>query len=157
MTGHPYDTVYPDYVRVPASLSAYPPTTRSRRSNASFAGSRPRVRGDGRRDTARVTLASTGSRPIDERLLAYFERSDLFGPASVVERADEGRQLVVDVPVERKHFFFGTDANGRDLLTRTLIAGRVSLAIGLLATFVAILIGVLYGASRAISADGSTS
>ena len=25
LTGHPYDTVYPDYVRVPASLSAYPP------------------------------------------------------------------------------------------------------------------------------------
>ena len=108
-------------------------------------------------DTARVTLTSTGSRPIDERLLAYFERSDLFGPASVVERADEGRQLVVDVPVERKHFFFGTDANGRDLLTRTLIAGRVSLAIGLLATFVAIVIGVLYGATPAISADASTS
>src|SRR5215208_1425515 len=95
-------------------------------------------------DTVRVTL--TGTRPIDERLLAYFERSDLFGPATVVERADEGRRLVVDVPIERKHFFFGTDANGRDLLTRTLIAGRVSLAIGLLATVVAIVIGVLYGA-----------
>ena len=27
------------------------------------------------------TLVSTTSRPIDERLLAYFERSDLFGPA----------------------------------------------------------------------------
>ena len=48
---------------------------------------------------------------------------------------------------KRQHFLFGTDSNGRDLLTRTLIAGRVSLAIGLLATTVAILIGVLYGAT----------
>jgi oligopeptide transport system permease protein len=148
LTGHPYDTVYPDYVRVPAGLQAYPPDdqiapaierissrVRGRASDIAITG-----------DTVRVTLTSSGTRPIDERLLAYFERSDLFGQASVVERADEGRRLVVDVPVERKHFFFGTDANGRDLLTRTLIAGRVSLAIGLLATLVAIVIGVLYGA-----------
>ena len=33
--------------------------------------------------------------------------------------------------VEQKYFIFGTDNTGRDLLTRTLIAGRVSLAIGL--------------------------
>ena len=148
LTGHPYDTVYPDYVRVPASLSAYPPDDQIapavERISSRVRARASEVTVDG--DTARVTLTSTTSRPIDERLLAYFERSDLFGPASVVERADEGRQLVVDVPVERKHFFFGTDANGRDLLTRILIAGRVSLAIGLLATFVAIVIGVLYGA-----------
>src|SRR5215210_3340913 len=147
LTGHPYDTVYPDYVRVPATLQAYPSDdqvgpaidrigsrVRGRASDVAITG-----------DTARVTL--TGTRPIDERLLAYFERSDLFGTATVIERGDEGRRLVVDVPIERKHFFFGTDANGRDLLTRTLIAGRVSLAIGLLATVVAITIGVLYGAT----------
>jgi oligopeptide transport system permease protein len=149
LTGHPYDTVYPDYVRVPASLSAYPPDDQIapavERISSRVRARASEVTVDG--DTARVTLTSTTSRPIDERLLAYFERSDLFGPASVVERADEGRQLVVDVPVERRHFFFGTDPNGRDLLTRTLIAGRVSLAIGLLATFVAIVIGVLYGAA----------
>jgi oligopeptide transport system permease protein len=95
-------------------------------------------------DTLRLTL--TASRPIDERLLAYFERSDLFGPVRVIERSEEGRRLSLEVPVERRRFLFGTDANGRDLLTRTLVAGRVSLAIGLLATGVAILIGVLYGA-----------
>jgi oligopeptide transport system permease protein len=49
--------------------------------------------------------------------------------------------------MEYRHFFFGTDGNGRDVFTRTLIAGRVSLAIGLLATFVALLIGVAYGAT----------
>jgi oligopeptide transport system permease protein len=88
-----------------------------------------------------------GARPADERSLAFFERSDMFGPAKVVERAEEGRRLTVEVPVERRRFLFGTDTNGRDLLTRTLFAGRISLSIGLLATVVAIVIGVLYGAT----------
>lgn len=43
-------------------------------------------------------------------------------------------------------FWFGTDVNGRDLMVRTFYAGRISLSIGLLATSVALTIGVLYGA-----------
>lgn len=40
---------------------------------------------------------------------------------------------------------FGTDTFGRDLLTRTMWGGIISLSIGLLASFVAVVIGVLYG------------
>jgi len=64
----------------------------------------------------------------------------------VLERHDGGNRLVVAVEIERNRFLFGTDGNGRDLLARTLVAGRVSLAIGLLASFVAIVIGVAWGA-----------
>ncbi len=42
--------------------------------------------------------------------------------------------------------WFGTDTLGRDLLARTLRGGRISLTVGLIATFVALLIGVGYGA-----------
>jgi oligopeptide transport system permease protein len=42
---------------------------------------------------------------------------------------------------------FGTDANGRDLFIRVMHGGRVSLSIGVTATFVALMIGVLYGAT----------
>jgi oligopeptide transport system permease protein len=44
-----------------------------------------------------------------------------------------------------KHWL-GTDTLGRDLLVRMLYGGRVSLGVGLAATFVALTIGVTYGA-----------
>jgi len=148
-TGHPFDRVYPDYVKVPASLEAYPKADQVE-PNIERIGARVRAKAEGitiDNDVVHMTLVSSSARPIDERLLAYFERSDLFGPARIVEKQQDGQRLVVDVPLKRQHFIFGTDTNGRDLLTRTMRAAQVSLAIGLLATFVAILIGVIYGAT----------
>jgi oligopeptide transport system permease protein len=145
-TGHPYDRVYQDYVRVPASVSPHPQPEQIVPAAERIAA-RIRARAEDARlegDALRLTLVAP--RPIDERLLAFFDRSDLFGPAQILDRADEGRRLSIEAPIERRRFLFGTDANGRDLLTRTLVAGRVSLAIGLLATAVAIMIGVIYGA-----------
>jgi oligopeptide transport system permease protein len=43
--------------------------------------------------------------------------------------------------------WLGTDALGRDLLSRILTGGRVSLAVGLTATLVSLIIGVAYGAT----------
>lgn len=43
--------------------------------------------------------------------------------------------------------WLGTDSLGRDLLVRTLKGGRVSLMVGLIATLVALFIGVSYGAT----------
>ncbi|MCC7010623.1 MAG: ABC transporter permease [Acidobacteria bacterium] len=41
----------------------------------------------------------------------------------------------------------GTDNAGRDLLARVLIGGRISLMVGLISTFVSLVIGITYGAA----------
>jgi oligopeptide transport system permease protein len=146
LSPHPYDRVYTEYVRMPASFSAYPKPEQIEPAVTRIAA-RIRAQIESQQvvgDAVRVVL--TSPRAIDERNLAFFGRSDLFQGASVVERGDDGRRLVVEAPIRWRTFLFGTDGNGRDLFTRTLVAGRVSLAIGLLATGVALLIGVAYGA-----------
>lgn len=45
---------------------------------------------------------------------------------------------------------FGTDQLGRDVFARILYGGRISFAVGLVATFVAIVIGVAYGTISAM-------
>jgi oligopeptide transport system permease protein len=42
--------------------------------------------------------------------------------------------------------WFGTDRLGRDLFVRTLAGARVSIAVGLVASFISIVVGVTYGA-----------
>ncbi len=49
------------------------------------------------------------------------------------------------VPLQSGHLL-GADALGRDLLARVLMGLRVSLAVGVVATFVSLVIGVLWGA-----------
>ena len=47
--------------------------------------------------------------------------------------------------VREMHFALGTDAYGRDLLSRILLGTRISLVIGLMAVIISLLIGVLMG------------
>ncbi|KQP96770.1 ABC transporter permease [Methylobacterium sp. Leaf117] len=146
LTGHDPARIYPDLVRTPPSLSPHPrpETIAPAVERLAF---RMRVTAEDIRvaDGVLYVILSAAT-PINERALSYLPRSDLFGPATVVSRAAEGRRLVVEAPVRRLVFPLGTDMLGRDLLSRSLVAGRVSLLIGLVATGVALLIGVTYGA-----------
>ncbi len=53
---------------------------------------------------------------------------------------------LVQPPELASRHWFGTDDLGRDIYVRTLLGLRISLAIGLLATAVSVVIGVTYGA-----------
>ena len=48
-------------------------------------------------------------------------------------------------------YWMGTDALGRDLMVRVFLGGRISFAIGFLATSVSVIIGVAYGATSAFA------
>ena len=61
--------------------------------------------------------------------------------------ADPDRQdLVLGASAPSLVHPFGTDLLGRDLLARVLHGGRISILVGLVATFVSFLVGVTYGA-----------
>jgi oligopeptide transport system permease protein len=71
----------------------------------------------------------------------------LFENARVASQSGDGRQITIEADVDQLYFIAGTDQNGRDLAARILISIRISLMIGALATGVALVIGVLYGAT----------
>ncbi len=142
---HPYDAVYPDYVQVAASFTAHPSLAERDTGVADIAV----------RAHMAVALATAGERdiltfsdgkPIDPRVTRTIERSDMFRLTGSTTISDGGRTLVAPVAIVPQVFLFGTDANGRDLLTRILVAGRISLAVGALASIVALGIGVAWGA-----------
>jgi oligopeptide transport system permease protein len=144
---HQFTTIYSDYVRTPPSLSSYPQTEMIETAlNEAVKRMRLDV-AEWRQDGERVIITLTSSKKIDERNLRYLDRSDTFDDAKIEETSPDGLRMVMSASVKQQYFLFGTDNVGRDLLSRTLIAGRISLAIGLLAGIVAVAIGVAYGAT----------
>lgn len=144
---HPYEKIYPQFVRVAPSLEAYPradtiiPGLEREMARARIQGGEPELAGS----KLTVDVTSSAGRELDERLLRYFERSDLFSNPKIELAADKlsGK---LSLNVTRNYFFFGTDNLGRDMMTRIFIGVRISLAIGLLASVMALVLGVSYGA-----------
>lgn len=60
-------------------------------------------------------------------------------------RGDDGKFHLVTVDNGGKLFLLGTDINGRDVFSRILFGGRISMTIGFLALFVLFPIGMIYG------------
>jgi oligopeptide transport system permease protein len=67
-----------------------------------------------------------------------------FGP--IFSQSYEEQNLDLGAVPPSVHHWLGTDTLGRDLLARSLYGGRISIMVGLVATFVALAIGVTYGA-----------
>ncbi len=69
----------------------------------------------------------------------------LFGPLLFGQHDGTENNLANNFQKPSSEHWFGTDDLGRDLFVRTLEGGRVSLAVGFLATAVSLIIGVVYG------------
>jgi len=67
------------------------------------------------------------------------------GPLVGLQSYEEQNLSIGAVGPNAQHWF-GTDMLGRDLFSRVLYGGRISLSVGLVATAVSLVIGVLYGA-----------
>lgn len=69
----------------------------------------------------------------------------VLGPMFLPYTYDQIDLNATSEPPSLQHWF-GTDPLGRDILVRTLVGGRVSLTVALVATAVSFVIGVTYGA-----------
>lgn len=103
---------------------------------------------DWSQEVAPMAVTVVGDAPIDRLTLsnALEADSELSG-VRVVDIGEDGRLVTLAMDVDQHLFVFGTDSNGRDLMTRVMMGGRVSLMIGLAATSVSLLIGVMWGAT----------
>ena len=63
----------------------------------------------------------------------------------ITDHTYEAQNLELGATPPSMTHLLGTDTLGRDLLARLLFGGRISLAVGLSATFVSLVIGVSYG------------
>ncbi|MDO5620356.1 MAG: ABC transporter permease subunit [Paracoccus sp. (in: a-proteobacteria)] len=148
LSPHSYDRQYREFVRVPASLEAYPrqdtliPALDRELARARLTA----AAGEPVLDGSTMTVPLSQAEPIDERVLRYFQRSETFNNPRL-ELNPDGTSGNLVLGVERVHFLFGTDALGRDMMTRIFIGLRISLAIGLLASTMALVLGVAYGAT----------
>ena len=65
-------------------------------------------------------------------------------------RASEIRNLTSDGVADHRRFLLGSDRFGRDVLSRVLYGARISLAVGLLAVFLAATLGLAVGSAAAL-------
>jgi oligopeptide transport system permease protein len=85
-------------------------------------------------------------------VLALIALACVVGPMVLPNAFDSVDWNLMSAPPTRAGWhLFGTDELGRDLLVRTLIGGRISLMVGLLATLVSVTIGVVWGAVAGFS------
>ncbi|NDI97783.1 ABC transporter permease [Flavobacterium sp. LaA7.5] len=54
--------------------------------------------------------------------------------------------FIIENYIRQQKFILGTDSQGRDLLSRLLVGSRVSIAIGFVAVFISLVVGIFFGA-----------
>lgn len=107
---------------------------------------RAAVRGRSLWDDARRRLFRNKAAVTGMVVLGLLVAAAIVGPWLTPYSYDEINKTDVWLPPLQHGHLLGSDALGRDLLARLLMGLRVSLAIGLVATLVSLVIGVAWGA-----------
>lgn len=80
--------------------------------------------------------------------LTYYEYTDepSLAVAKTIPVSALGKDIKPSDYVKEQTFLLGTDSQGRDLLSRLIIGSRVSIAIGFVAVFISLVVGIFFGA-----------
>ncbi|MDP5253726.1 MULTISPECIES: oligopeptide ABC transporter permease OppC [unclassified Vibrio] len=95
---------------------------------------------------ARIRFMRNKAAMVSLVILTLITLAVIFAPLLSQYTFDDTDWYAMHAAPSAEHLF-GTDSLGRDLFVRTLIGGRISLMVGILGAFVAVLIGTLYGAT----------
>ena len=145
---HSYDEVYNHFVGEKPSIGVYPkkeqitPITERALSRARVDMEDINIS----KDNVKISVVNRKQERLDPRITRYLMRADIFQNVSLEILKDDPQRGVISADIKPLRFLMGTDQNGRDLLTRILVSLRISLMVGALATGVALIIGVTYGA-----------
>lgn len=148
MSPHPYDEVYNHFVGAKPSMSTYPKTDQiTPITERAMARARVDMEGiDITDDRVSIQIVNRKDEALDPRITRYVDRTDVFQNVDLDISPNDPRKGTMRADIKPLRFIMGTDQNGRDLFTRILISLRISLMVGALATGVALMIGVTYGA-----------
>lgn len=78
------------------------------------------------------------------RKVAAAENREGFSPAELEQIAEMEASVESD-PIHSRVYILGTDNLGRDMLSRSIYGGRISILIGLVGTITAVLVGIVLG------------
>ncbi|RYZ80997.1 MAG: ABC transporter permease, partial [Moraxellaceae bacterium] len=84
--------------------------------------------------------------------LTYLEYSDdpSLALSKTIALSEFGANITKDKVendfINEQRFILGTDSQGRDLLSRLIVGSRVSIAIGFVAVFISLVVGIFFGA-----------
>ena len=76
--------------------------------------------------------------------LVFLVVSAIVGPMMSKYSYSDQNLLMADLTPSAEHWF-GTDSHGRDLFVRVLFGARISLTVGIVASIINLVLGVLYG------------
>ena len=99
-------------------------------------------------DLIEVRYEADRATPDEVTTLEDFADIYALNPQADIQKLKASRHSTVngiDFRLIHRFHLLGTDTKGRDLLARIMRGGRISLGVGFLATFTALLIGVSYG------------